>query len=298
MGGSAAPLIHLWAALFEEVLSSIVARPNFPERRGGRLMQPAQGRMWFSAFDLILVVVLNGLLVIGMWIRHGGLNQLQSSSAKFTAAGQITALVGTYAALVQILLMSRSPWLERRFGMDGLAQWHRWLGFTLTILISAHVVLSTVGYALGGDGNSVPAEAWTLTTNPYVLMATAATGLVRGQPEPDRQWRIGIRHPLDSSAVAAVIEATDLAVATSGSYGRGDHILDARSGRPSRLLSLAVVGPTIMLADAYATAGFALGERGVRWISEAAYAVCGITADGLLRYDDLFGRLLSVCQGC
>ncbi|HSO94162.1 MAG TPA: ferric reductase-like transmembrane domain-containing protein, partial [Candidatus Dormibacteraeota bacterium] len=132
----------------------------------------------FNATDVIVVVAINAALVIAMWVRHGGLTQLASSSAKFTAAGQITALVGTYFALVQVLLMARSPWLERRFGMDGLAQWHHWLGFSVTILISAHVVLSTVGYALG-DGSSLAQEAWTLvTTYPYVLMATVATGLL------------------------------------------------------------------------------------------------------------------------
>lgn len=151
---------------------------QLPERRGSRSFQPAQRRLFLTATDIIVIVVINALLVVGMWLRHGGLNQLGSTSAKFTAAGQVTALVGTYAALVQILLMSRSPWLERRFGMDGLAQWHRWLGFSVAILISAHVVFSTVGYALG-DGKSVVAEAWTLiTTYPYVLMATVATGFL------------------------------------------------------------------------------------------------------------------------
>ena len=131
-----------------------------------------------TASDILAIVVINGALVVAMWLRHGGLIQLGSAPAKLTAAGQLTALVGTYAALVQILLMSRSPWLERRFGMDGLAQWHRWLGFTVTILISAHVVFTTVGYALG-DGQTVAAEAWALlTTYPYVLMATFATGLL------------------------------------------------------------------------------------------------------------------------
>jgi predicted ferric reductase len=160
-------------------MSSIMARQQQRDPAPARAGRPAQPRrMWFTAGDVILVVVLNGVLVVAMWIRHGGLNQLGSASAKLTAAGQITALVGTYLALVQVLLMSRSPWLERRFGMDGLAQWHRWLGFLVTTLISAHVVFSTVGYALG-DGNSVAAEAWTLiTTYPYVLMATVATGLL------------------------------------------------------------------------------------------------------------------------
>jgi predicted ferric reductase len=163
---------------FHPAVSSIMARQDVPERRGSRALQPAGARLRFTAGDIIVVIAINAVLVVAMWIRHGGLNQLGSASAKFTAAGQITALVGTYAALVQILLMSRSPWLERRFGMDGLAQWHRWLGFGVAILISAHVVFSTVGYALG-DGRSAVAEFWTLmTTYPYVLMATVATALL------------------------------------------------------------------------------------------------------------------------
>src|SRR6202140_3754642 len=159
-------------------MSSITARQDTPDRRS-RTGQAARPRsLTFSAGDVILLVIVNAALVVAMWVRHGGLNQLGSPSAKLTAAGQVTALIGTYAALVQVLLMSRSPWLERRFGMDGLAQWHRWLGFGVTILIGAHVLFTTVGYALG-NGNSVLAEAWNLvTTYPYVLMATAATGLL------------------------------------------------------------------------------------------------------------------------
>src|ERR1700737_2756902 len=156
-----------------------MARQQQPEPRPARTLQPSQPRrLVFTAGDVILVVLLNAALVVAMWVRHGGLNQLGSASAKLTAAGQLTALVGTYAALVQILLMSRSPWLERRFGMDGLAQWHRWLGFGVTTLIGAHVIFTTAGYALG-DGKSFVAEAWTLiTTYPYVLMATAPTALL------------------------------------------------------------------------------------------------------------------------
>jgi len=160
-------------------VSSISARQETPDRRGSRAAQSARPRrLVFTAGDVIVLIVINAALIVAMWVRHGALNQLGSPSAKLTAAGQITALVGTYGALVQVLLMSRSPWLERRFGMDSLAQWHRWLGFSVTILIGAHVVFSTAGYALG-DGKSFVAEAWTLIdTYPYVLMATAATALL------------------------------------------------------------------------------------------------------------------------
>ena len=120
----------------------------------------------------------NAVLIVGMWIRHGGLDSLGGGSAKFTALGQLTALLGTYGALVQIVLMTRSPWLEQLFGLDRLAHWHRWLGFSVTWAILGHVVFTTIGYALG-DGNSVATETWKLlTTFPFVLMATVGTGLL------------------------------------------------------------------------------------------------------------------------
>ena len=109
-----------------------------------------------------------------MWLRHGGLEQLSTTAGILTAIGQVTALFGTYFALIQLVLMSRSPWLDQAFGMDGLAVAHRWLGFATVWLLLGHGVFTTVGYALG-DGSNVIEEFWTLiTTYPYVLMATVS----------------------------------------------------------------------------------------------------------------------------
>jgi thiamine biosynthesis lipoprotein len=84
---------------------------------------------------------------------------------------------------------------------------------------------------------------------------------VRGGP-----WRVGIRHPRRRRRLAAVLELRDGAVATSGAYERGPHIVDPRSGRPPRdVLSVTVVGPDLGTADAYATAAFALGPDGPAW---------------------------------
>jgi predicted ferric reductase len=117
--------------------------------------------------------VANGALIVAMWIRHGGTSGLTSPAAILTAAGQVTALLGTYLALIQLVLMSRSPWLDQVFGMDGLAWAHRWLGFATVWLIGGHAVLTTVGWSLG-DGRSVVDEATTLLgTYPFVLMAAA-----------------------------------------------------------------------------------------------------------------------------
>ena len=65
----------------------------------------------------------------------------------FTAAGQLTALLGTFFALVGIVLMSRSPWLDQLFGLGGLAKWHHWLGFATLWLLVGHGIFTTVGFA-------------------------------------------------------------------------------------------------------------------------------------------------------
>lgn len=90
--------------------------------------------------------------------------------------------------------------------------------------------------------------------------------IARGRPEPGGRWRVGIQHPRDRGAVAAVVDATDLAVATSGAYERGPHLVDPRTGRaPAGVLSVTVTGPDLALADAYSTAAFAQGADAAAW---------------------------------
>jgi FAD:protein FMN transferase len=85
--------------------------------------------------------------------------------------------------------------------------------------------------------------------------------LVRGGP-----WRVGVQHPRRRDRVAAVLSLTDAAVATSGAYERGEHIVDPITGRPpSGALSVTVLGRDLATADAYATAAFAMGEQGPAW---------------------------------
>lgn len=89
---------------------------------------------------------------------------------------------------------------------------------------------------------------------------------VRGRAVPDACWRIGIQHPLLRDRVAAVVEATDLAVATSGAYARGDHVVNPHTeSPPSGVLSVTVCGPDLGTADAFATAAFAMGAVGPHW---------------------------------
>ncbi len=105
--------------------------------------------------------------------------------------------------------------------------------------------------------------------------------VARGKPAPRQRWRVGIRHPEVADRVAAVLAVGDLAVATSGCYERGEHIVDPRTGRaPQGLLSVTVVGPSLTYADAFATAAFVMGEPGVTWVSGIdGYDAVAITED-------------------
>jgi len=94
--------------------------------------------------------------------------------------------------------------------------------------------------------------------------------------------RVGIAHPPQPGALATVVEARDLAVATSGRAERGCHIVDPRTGRPpSGLASITVTGAPITLVDAYATAAYAMGPAARNWIEGLdGYEAYAVTESG------------------
>jgi thiamine biosynthesis lipoprotein len=94
--------------------------------------------------------------------------------------------------------------------------------------------------------------------------------------------------------VAAVLAIHDGAVATSGAYERGEHIVDPHTGRaPDGLLSLSVYGPDLTIVDAYATAAFAMGETGPAWVArQPGYGALAITSDERIVWTTLIDELL------
>lgn len=67
--------------------------------------------------------------------------------------------------------------------------------------------------------------------------------------------------------MAWVLAGSDLAVATSGTYERGFHVVNPRTGSPAQdLVSVTVVGRDLADADAYATAAVAMGRAALAWL--------------------------------
>jgi thiamine biosynthesis lipoprotein len=84
-------------------------------------------------------------------------------------------------------------------------------------------------------------------------------------------WQVGIQHPREPDAFAALVRLDGRALSTSGDYAtcfspdrRHHHILDPRTGvSPGAFSSVSVLAPTAIEADALSTAMFVLGlDRG------------------------------------
>lgn len=141
----------------------------------------------------------------------------------------------------------------------------------------------------GGIDPSGLVKGWSLENAARILETAGARNfcingggdiVLRGKAAPGIPWRVGIRHPFQADKIATVVSVQDGAIATSGAYERGDHVRNPFTGKPARgLQSVTIIGPSLVFADAYATAAFAMGTPALGWVAGlAGYAGCAITA--------------------
>jgi thiamine biosynthesis lipoprotein len=83
-------------------------------------------------------------------------------------------------------------------------------------------------------------------------------------------WRVGIQNPFQRDEIVKVVSLVDGGIATSGTYERGAHIYNPLdpSNPLDEIVSLTVIGPNVYEADRFATAAFAMGREGLRFIEE------------------------------
>ncbi|MFN8471039.1 MAG: FAD:protein FMN transferase [Anaerolineae bacterium] len=90
-----------------------------------------------------------------------------------------------------------------------------------------------------------------------------------GKNDEGEKWRVGIRNPFNPAEIVKALSISEMGVATSGTYVRGQHIYNPRSNDHliTDVVSLTVIGPNIYEADRFATAAFAMGQEGIRFIA-------------------------------
>jgi predicted ferric reductase len=129
------------------------------------------------AVDWALALAGIGLgATIGFDVLAESATSLGSAGGWLNAAGRMTGMVGTYLLLLSVLLVGRLPVIERVIGQDRLIRYHRVLAPWALVLLVAHAVLLTLGFAAAAHTGSWH-ELWVMvTTMQGMLMGTV--GLV------------------------------------------------------------------------------------------------------------------------
>jgi predicted ferric reductase len=117
---------------------------------------------------LFAVAAANAVVVVALWAGGRGFDDIHDTATALAGAGRVCGLLGAYLALVQLLLLARPPALAI----------HRLNGQLCLVLLLAHAVLITAGYAVG-DGIGPVAELGRMISGyPGVITAVAALALL------------------------------------------------------------------------------------------------------------------------
>jgi len=129
---------------------------------------------------LVSPVAAGGGAVVWLWWSGTPAGALQTSGDVMMATARITGLLAAYLLLVEVALMARIPWLERRIGADWLARAHRELGIYLIVMLVVHATLMVGALALLDHLRFADELAVVVLAYPEVLKATGALALFLG----------------------------------------------------------------------------------------------------------------------
>jgi thiamine biosynthesis lipoprotein len=90
---------------------------------------------------------------------------------------------------------------------------------------------------------------------------------VFGKNEDGESWKVGIQNPFNLKEIIKIVRLSNKGIATSGNYQRGKHILNPKTKLAAdEIAGISVIGPNVYEADRFATAAFAMGEEGIKFI--------------------------------
>jgi predicted ferric reductase len=154
--------------------------PKSPAGRKRKLLgRPAAPRPHPALAGLALLAAGAGLgATLAVTITSQPSSQLSARGGLLTYAGSLAGMIGTYLALIMVLLVSRIPFVERVAGQDGLLRLHRAVAPWPISLLAAHALFLTLGYAEAAQAGAWHEAGVLLTRYPDVLTATIGLGLM------------------------------------------------------------------------------------------------------------------------
>lgn len=151
-------------------------RPADLRPRPGRRRRPAPQRRWADGSAAAVGVGLGASVALPL--SHVTAGSLTAAGGVATLAGDVTAMAGTYLLLVMVLLAGRIPAVERVLGQDRLIRWHRRLSPAPLVLLGAHGVFTTLGYAQAGRLGFWAEGASLVTTMGWIFASVVAYAML------------------------------------------------------------------------------------------------------------------------
>jgi predicted ferric reductase len=97
----------------------------------------------FTATAVLALVWLGAVLAV----LQGFASSRPPSRVDASLVAHVTGMAAGYGAAVMLILMSRSPWLERDIGADRLTRWHAWSGPAVILLTVLHALAAVEAWA-------------------------------------------------------------------------------------------------------------------------------------------------------
>lgn len=177
----------------------------------------------------------------------------------------------------EITLENASP--EIRIVLRECARWRRYTDGWFDVRAGGHLDPSgyVKGWAVAQASAMLAAEGsrWHCINGGGDILAVGV--------EPDQTWNFGIVDPSNDRQIVATVAGASVAIATSGSAQRGDHIVDPNThcAATGALLSFSVIGRSIVDCDVLATAGVAMGNAAESWFARRPdVQTFGVRSDG------------------
>jgi predicted ferric reductase len=152
--------------------------PRRAEQRDRYLRRVVYPRRMRLADSLETIVWLTIALVLALFLADSGMADFATPAGAFTGIGIVCGLVGTNLMLIQLLLASRLPAIDRAFGHDRALVTHQQMGKPVFYLISGHILFLWVGYALTTHVNVIAEIGVMFGTLPDMKIAYLGFGLL------------------------------------------------------------------------------------------------------------------------
>ncbi|GAC1371163.1 MAG: ferredoxin reductase family protein [Candidatus Saccharimonadales bacterium] len=120
----------------------------------------------------VLGIVLLG--VISLWASSSFDGLFSGPAGALVSLGQLAGLLAAAGALTQFMLMGRIGWIERPFGLEKIAVFHRLNGYATISLILIHPLLLAFGYGLNAGVSALAQYLTFITQFPDVWKALIA----------------------------------------------------------------------------------------------------------------------------